>query len=308
MTALSRRNFLVAGLGCVVTIAAAGGVGYALVEEGILPGKYRLEVLLGGCDVSHPPLEYGPPGETITGTFFSHYRNTEVGYTIAYPSGFSHLTIGTCPLVLVLHGEGGTHKDALWPQTMSQAASLKANGKLPRPMALVSMDGGRGYWNQHPGDDPFGMLIHEIIPMCRKRGLATNGYEIGAMGISMGGYGALLLGEKRPDLIRAVAAISPAAWTSYDEATSVNPQAYTSAQAFASADVFTHTDGLKDVPVRVAVGQDDPFRPNVQKLIELLPRSAITVVSAGCHTAPFFTEQLPLSLGFLGRHLFGQEY
>ena len=38
------------------------------------------------------------------------------------------------------------------------------------------------------------------------------------MGISMGGYGAIVVAERYPALVRAVAAISPAIWTTYAEA------------------------------------------------------------------------------------------
>lgn len=70
-------------------------------------------------------------------------------------------------------------------------------------MALVTVDGGTGYWHAHPGNDLMRMLVDEVIP------------RIGVMGISMGGYGALLLAEKHPGLVSAVAAISAAIWTSY---------------------------------------------------------------------------------------------
>lgn len=42
----------------------------------------------------------------------------------------------------------------------------------------------------------------------------------------MGGYVALLFAEKYQALIATVAAVSPAIWTSYDQARAVNPQAY----------------------------------------------------------------------------------
>jgi hypothetical protein len=38
-------------------------------------------------------------------------------------------------------------------------------------MAMVAPDGGLGYWNPHPGDDPMGMVIDELIPMCQRLGL-----------------------------------------------------------------------------------------------------------------------------------------
>ena len=42
-------------------------------------------------------------------------------------------------------------------------------------MALVTADGGTGYWNPHPGDNPQAMLTDELIPLCRRRGLGTAG-------------------------------------------------------------------------------------------------------------------------------------
>jgi len=75
--------------------------------------------------------------------------------------------------------------------------------RLGRPVA------GNGYWNPHPGDNPMAMVTGELIPLCRRFGLGRSPQRIGAMGISMGGYGALLLAEKYPHLITAVAAISP---------------------------------------------------------------------------------------------------
>jgi len=35
----------------------------------------------------------------------------------------------------------------------------------------------------------------------------------------------------------------------------------------------------------------------------VLPPGAVTVLSKGCHTAPFFAAQEPPSLAFLGQHL-----
>ncbi len=70
-----------------------------------------------------------------------------------------------------------------------------------------------------------GMVIDELIPFCQRLGLGLPPHRIGTMGISMGGYGAILLAEKFPRLISAVAAIGPAVWTSYQQAQAVNRQA-----------------------------------------------------------------------------------
>ena len=246
---------------------------------------------------------YATPGPQHSGTFYSAARRTSVGYTIAYPPG--HRQGDRLPLVIALHGFGGNHTDALSGLSPAQAVALKPGGTPLPPMALVTVDGGGGYWNPHPGDNPQAMLVGELIPLCQRAGLGTvtGTSKIGVLGISMGGYGAILIAEKYPRLIRAVAAISPAIWTSYAQAKSANAGAYASAADFAQDDAVTHAAALAKTPVRVAAGSGDPFYPGVQALARALPKSAEVYFGGGCHTDSFFSSQEPPSLAFLARHL-----
>ncbi len=303
----SRRRVLRYGLAGIVALAAAGAAGFELVDRGVLPGKTELGQLDGACDVPAPDLTpYAPAGPQVSGTFYSAARRTTVGYTIGYPPG--HGPGDRLPLVIALHGFGGSHVDALSGLSPAQALALRVAGLPLPPMALVTVDGGGGYWNPHPGDNPQAMLTGELIPMCQRKGLGAGSRRIGVMGISMGGYGAILLAEKRPDLIGAVAAISPAIWTSYAEARSANAGAYASAADFAADNAVTHAAALAAVPVRIASGYHDPFYPGVQSFARALPKNpggapAELAFGGGCHTGPFFTAQEPPSLAFLARHL-----
>ncbi len=227
---LSRHRVIGWGIGGVAVIAVAGASSIELVSHGVLPGKQKLDELDGACSVSVPPLSYSPAGRSVSGTFYSDARRTQVGYTIAYPPG--HGPGSSLALIVMLHGFGGNHTDAVVGMTPAQALALKVDDRPLPPMAMVTVDGGDGYWNSHPGDDPMAMVVDELIPMCQKQGLGAPPQRIGTMGISMGGCGAILLAEKYPSLISAVAAISPAIWTIYDEAKSANAGAYASLEAF----------------------------------------------------------------------------
>jgi predicted esterase len=295
----SRRKILALGAGGLVTIVVAGIAGTELIAHDVLPGRQELDRLDGACSVPSPPLRFSALGASISGRFYSESRRRTVGYTVAWPPG---QRVGDpLPLVVMLHGEGGNHTDALAGMSPGQAVALLVGGRPLPPLALVTVDGGDGYWNPHSGDDPLTMLVDELIPLCQRMNLGRAPSPIGMMGISMGGYGALLVAEKHPEVVAAVAAISPAVWTSYAQASAVNPGAYSSAAAFAAADVVTHASALAGKPVRIASGVDDPFHPGVLALRQALPVGAIVDISKGCHTGDFFVAQEPLSLEFLAR-------
>jgi S-formylglutathione hydrolase FrmB len=283
--------------GSLGIVAAAAIGGFELVEHGVLPGKYQLDQLDGACSVAAPRLTFAPVGESISGSFFSKARRRSVGFTIGLPPGTKRGD--ELPLIVMLHGDARNHVNALVGMTPAQAVALKVGGVPLKPTALVTVDGGNEYWNPHPHDDPMAMVVDELIPLCQKQGLGRSPRGVGMMGISMGGYGALAIAERNHGLVTAVAAISPAIWTTYEQAKGANAGAFSSAADFAAGDVITHAGALSGTPLRVASSFDDPFLPGVQSFAKFLKRSDTVVFSAGCHSEPFFLQQEPPSLAFL---------
>jgi len=298
----SRRRFLIGGAVGLGVLVAAGITGTELVSHGVLPGQSVLDRLDGACSVDVPPLDFVvPTGPVVSGQFYSAARQRVVGYSIAYPPGSG--PGDALDLVVMLHGFGGNHRTAFAGMQPVQGLALKVDGRPLSPMAMVTVDGGGGYWNPHPGDDPMGMVVNELVPMCQQRGLGAPPNRIATMGISMGGYGAILFAERFPTLFSAVAAISPAIWTSYRQARAANSGAYASAADFAACDVVTHAQKLRDKPVRVASGTSDPFHPGVVAFAAASPPGTQVVFPKGCHTGAFFTAEEVPSMAFLSRHL-----
>jgi pimeloyl-ACP methyl ester carboxylesterase len=297
----TRRRVLTFGAATAAAVTVAGAAGIELISHQVLPGKRLLDQLDGACSVAAAPISSSTPGPQVSGSFYSQARKRNVGYTIAYPPG--HHPGDSLPLIVTLHGYGGNHINALDGTTPARALAFRPDDRPLPPMAMVTVDGGGGYWNPHPGDNPMAMVTDELIPMCQLLRLGQPPQPIATMGISMGGYGAILLAERFPHLINAVAAISPAIWTSYTQARNANPGAYATAVDFAADDAITLTAALKDTAIRVAIGNDDPFHPGVVALARVLPPQAVLVYSHGCHTSPFFRSQQPPSLHFLGQQI-----
>jgi S-formylglutathione hydrolase FrmB len=308
MQRVSRRAVLRAGIGVTAVAAAAGG--YGLVESGILPGKYRLAQVLGECGAAPPPPR-GPLPVREDAVFTSAYRKRKVRTVTLIPAAAG--LPARLPVVIALHGLGSS---ALGAASL-YAPAMTAAGVTG--FAVIAVEGGNTYWHQRSdGDDPLGMIIHEVLPRAAARGLAVA--KIGIIGYSMGGYGALLLAERlgagsagrtgaaRPRSAAAgVAVASPAIFATYQDARAADPGAFDGRAEFARDDVLAGLGALRRVPAWVTCGSSDPFAPVTQLLLsrlsELTGRPAAGSIDAGCHDEAFWARSAPAGLQFLGREL-----
>jgi hypothetical protein len=313
---LSRRVLLLSGLGLLL---AGGGLGYELIQDGTLPGKYALAELDGACG-SPPPPPSGPPPPRHTVSFFSAYRHRQVQMVTLVPADAAPAGLG---LVLALHGAGS---DAAG-MADQMAPAMTAAGV--RGLAVVCADGGDTYWHKRAdGDDPIGMIQHEVLPRAMAYGLEAG--RIGLTGESMGGYGALLLAERftltgarqhqttgnrtvqtaSPGLIPAVAAVaalSPAIFASYADARAANQSSFDGPADFARNSVLADLRALRRVPAWIACGAEDPFSAQTNVLRGRL--AAITGqpvpggILPGCHDDAFWERNMPGALQFIDRKL-----
>ncbi len=305
MQAIPRRALLTAGVG-TVALAAVGASALDLIEDGVLPGRYSLAGLLDQCDAPAPPRAAGPPPVMRQQTFWSAYRRRRVRMVTLLPAGAgdrtrAHVATGRLHLVVALHGLNG---DALAAAALYRPAMAQAG---VRRFAVVAADGGNGYWHAMAGDDPLGMIVHEVLPRAAALGIQTA--RIGIAGYSMGGFGALLLAELLAVSGRAagVAAASPAIFASYADARAVNPHAFAGPADFARNDVMSRIGALRAVPAWISCGAMDPFAPMTAALRRRLERidgrPPAGGIVGGCHDMAFWQSTAPAALRFLGRHL-----
>jgi enterochelin esterase-like enzyme len=264
----------------------------------VLPGKYRLDTMLGACG-SDPGVPDVAAGPVTAQRFFSRYRDRTVQMIVMRPPGVS----GPLPVVLVLHGLGDDAASAVslgYPQYLAAAVAAGTT-----PFAVVAADGGGStYWHRRAdGDDPQGMLISEVLPRLGRQGYPAG--RIGVAGWSMGGYGALLLAARLgPARVAAVGALSPAIFASYADAIAANPLSFDSPADFAANDIQSPAAiaTLRRMPVLIDCGSGDPFAPQDAALRAEIGHVA-GAIGSGCHDQAFWRRSLPAELAFLGTHL-----
>ncbi|MBL7498666.1 alpha/beta hydrolase [Frankia nepalensis] len=235
----------------------------------------------------------GPAAVTRT-TFHSAARGQVVSMVVVSPVVGS---VDGLPLCLVLHGRGDDAPRAVTLLGLDTALADAARTGTAPPFVAVTVDGSEAYW--HPrasGDDPERMILTEILPRLADQGLRTTRFA--AIGWSMGGYGALLLAQRHPDLVTAVAASSPALWRAYGASA---PGAFDSATDFAAHQVLGEPPA-PGVTYRIDCGQSDPFYA--------VSRQAASELAAteqgfgpGGHDPVYWRAALPAQLAFVGRAL-----
>lgn len=292
---ISRRRFLAWGAGGAGALGAVVLGGAGLVEAEVLPGKIRLDRALGRCgDFPAVPDAASTVREE---TFRSAARGRDVRMVIAAPTPQPR----GLPVVIALHGNGGTARDLLNLNVDRYLAKTAADG-VPR-FALVGVDGGDTYWHRRAnGDDPQKMITDEVLPRLEREGLRTE--RIGLLGWSMGGYGALLTAAMLgPGRVAAVAASSPAIFGSYAKAHAANPRAYDDAADFDRNDLMRRLDPLGKVPAWIDCGRSDPFAAMVSKARGGLHPTPEGGMFEGCHDGAHWARHTPGHLTFLGRHV-----
>ncbi len=253
-----------------------------------------------GLDTSGQAAPPAPPIEMRSGGFTSRFRPQEpTGWSLAVPGSTDGGPSGPLPVALFLHGTGADHRMVF--------DELDAGGALARhvarggtPFAIAAIDGGETWWHRRDsGTDTQSMLVEEFVPLLARQGVDTG--RLAVFGLSMGGFGALLLASQhRVPGLRAVAAMSPAVWSLYDAGRSDN---FDSAADFAANDIFALRPELEPLPKRIDCGTADNLLFSVKDYVKDLPGAHEGGFQAGGHDIGYWRSILPDVLAFLGKSL-----
>lgn len=259
---------------------------------------------LAACTDDPAPTAVSPAARlkvrTSAGSFVSAFRpGVTSHWSMAAPAMPPGAAQPELPVAVFLHGLGSNHTALLDGLAAHEALQrhLDAGGT---PFAVAAVDGGNTWW--HPradGSDTQSMLVEEFVPF-----LGNQGYDlgrIGLFGLSMGGFGSLLLASQgRLPGVRAVAAMSPAVWENYDARMD---SAFDSPEDFAAHDVFALRPRLAALPKRIDCGSRDELAATVRDYRAELPGAVEGGFQPGGHDDGYWRSILPEVLSFLGRNL-----
>ena len=298
---VTRRQLLIGGGAAAALLAAAGLVGgrswTARSYWWRLTGAYG------------EPGVYPPRGDVVYqyGTMSSQHVGGGVEYGIATPGVIArmrHPAGWKAPVCYCLPGRGRGPREVLQGDLrLGDFAAQAFAERDAAPFVLVAVRGGDTYW--HPrasGEDALAMLLDEFIPYCRSAWRFGDAAGEAAMGWSMGGYGALLAAESRPQAFRGVCAVSAALWRSYDDGVG---DAFDSAADYAARDVYAGAGRLGGLPVRLDCGRQDPFYEADKAFAEALPEQPQGGFEPGGHNDAYWRRVAPPEMDFVAAALSG---
>jgi S-formylglutathione hydrolase FrmB len=188
-------------------------------------------------------------------------------------------------LLVLLHGYHAGPSQFLSQPFFDTLAALGSHA----PDVLLLDGGADSYWHDRADGDWASMVLREAIP---EGVLHANARRVAIGGISMGGYGALLLGSRDRHFC-AVGVQSPALWLSAGQTA---PGAFDNAQDYARNDVF---ELRPPHPLWIALGASDPFR---DATLAYAKRAGVHAhVSPGGHDTAFWDAHMPALLRFVAR-------
>jgi putative tributyrin esterase len=242
--------------------------------------------------------------------FQSKLVNATLPYNAILPPDYHVSKATRYPVLYLLHGFGGHYSD--WA-TRTNVADYAAQYR----MIVVMPEGNNGWYSDSVSanaDKYESYILKELIPDVQKRYRTIEArYGRAVAGLSMGGYGAIKFGLKRPDLFAFAASLSGtldvATWTEdyLKNLKSIRDSVFSvfgplGSEARQKNDIFEIVRGM--TPSRVAnlpyfyldTGTEDFFATNSQQFVLLLREKKIPHEYRelpGDHNWAYWDQQMP---------------
>lgn len=209
-------------------------------------------------------------GEVFLETFRSEALGREYKYTVYLPDSYKK-DDKKYPILYLLHGAGGDENEWLAKGGLRETMDAMIARKLIKPMVVIMPGHTAAWWVDGAKEKGETALVKEVMPHAEAR------YRIDAVrsnrliaGLSAGGFGALNLIMKYPQMFAASAILSPAVYDpvppSHSSGVRQPPfqkDGKFDADLWKSLNYVSHIEGYKKsgviVPLYINTGDHDTF-------------------------------------------------
>ncbi|HEX3050668.1 MAG TPA: alpha/beta hydrolase-fold protein [Aggregatilineaceae bacterium] len=172
-----------------------------------------LMIMLLACGVDTQAQQETPctadAGTVITRTMQSEAIGQEKAYNVYLPPNWCKLD--DLPLLVMLHGVDGDYTDWVDEGRIDEAADALIQAGEIEPLIILMPDGDDSFYINGEYGDYETYIVSELVGLVDQEFPTAGTRETRFIGgLSMGGYGALYLGMRHPDLFSAIGAHSPA--------------------------------------------------------------------------------------------------
>lgn len=190
------------------------------------PAAFALALLLpAACAAQSPtptrptsaPQEVAPAGARSKGRVeYAEFESASLGgqkvrYAVSLPASYDRDKARRYPLVVFLHGLNNTERDWEAEGMQARLEELRAAGKVGDFVVAAPFGANSFYLNAKGGAAYEDAIVKDFIPFVERQYRAGGKPALRVIeGLSMGGYGALLIAFKHPEMFAGVAAHSAA--------------------------------------------------------------------------------------------------
>ncbi|MFC5528844.1 alpha/beta hydrolase [Cohnella yongneupensis] len=308
------KAIIVAGLFGIISFFALGGCNSGTSEPSLSVANLSASPIAAPAPSTSPSASTPPSVITAHSqidqvSFHSAALGSEMNLSVYLPPGYSEDV--RYPVLYMLYGYGGNHDSWFTYLNINTVADQLIQEDRIHPVIIVSPDYGNSFGvntKVGEGHDPGGVsigpyedyLIQDVISYVDGHYSTQASKEARYVGgASMGGYAALYLGFKHPELFSKIGAHSAAIWTytPTDEFTDQRDWLYAAGMRRDERDPFklASADKLKGMKVYLDAGEDDALAEKDKSLYDLLLTMNVDakwVLSPGGHTVSYWSGQL----------------
>jgi S-formylglutathione hydrolase FrmB len=288
----------------------------------LLPRAFLLHLLYFLSLLYFPSSSFAAPGRVECNSLPSKLLSYPVAYCVVLPPSFDADKARRFSILYFLHGLGDNEQFFVHSGAWNLAEDMREKGELT-DFLIATPDGNASFYiNSKDGKERYeDFLLQEFFPFIEKRYRVAAGRGHRAIaGISMGGYGALHLAFRHPELFASVSAHSAALIEKLPVFLGTTPnsrRARVLGGVFGSpADpvfwdrnspiVLAHTANLAGLKIYFDCGDQDDFGfdSGATALDKVLTSRRVAHefhIYPGRHDAGYFAEHLPASLLFASR-------